>query len=121
MFKACSCGQEWDTLERFLSDEGVGLCGYFALPMHPELSAIAFNHHACKSTMAISAFEFKHMYQGPVFQGNHYHHVDCVGACKDSTNLESCPMHCECVWVREVMQIIRNWPKQNFVAADSKE
>ncbi len=36
---------------------------------------------------------------------------DCPGYCLHETELRSCPAHCECAYIREIIQRIKTWVK----------
>jgi hypothetical protein len=38
---------------------------------------------------------------------------ECPGYCLHQDELQPCPARCECAYVREIIQIIRNWPKRD--------
>ena len=112
IFKQCSCcASPWFTREEFLRDENIELVGYQVNFSHLELGYFLFNHLTCESTMAIPAGLFKDLYAGPVFAQRLTGTEVCQGFCKDLEALGPCDNQCECVYVREIMQIIRNWLK----------
>lgn len=108
-FKECPmCDHAWETRDRFLGDAGLTLVGY---QVHfEELTAglLLFNH-TCNGTLAIEAGDFEDLYDGVVFVDRATGSDDCPGYCLHQDELEPCPAKCECAYVREVMQIIRNW------------
>jgi hypothetical protein len=112
-FKKCTCCESpWYTRDEFLQDENTRLVGYQVNFSHLELGYFLFNHLACESTIAIPAGLFKDLYKGSVFAERMTGTEICQGFCKDKDAIEPCDAHCECAYVREIMQIIRNWPKQ---------
>jgi len=114
-FKRCTCCQSpWCTREEFLQDENTVLIGYQANFCQLELGYFLFNHLTCMSTLAIPAGKFKDLFAGPVF-GQRLTDTDvCQGFCKDIRSLEPCEEKCACAYVREIMQIIRKWPKEAY-------
>ena len=69
-----------------------------------------FNHR-CKGTLAIPAEQFRDLYKGPIFKERATGSDDCPGHCLHEDQLDPCPVRCECAYVREILQIIRRWPK----------
>ncbi len=112
IFKICSCCEApWYTRDEFLNDEQIDLVGYQANFCQLELGFLLFNHLNCESTIAVHAGLFKDLYSGPIF-GQRLTGTDvCQGFCKDSVALEPCEEKCECAYIREIIQIIRIWPK----------
>jgi len=118
IFKKCSCCESpWLNRNEFLQDENIVLIGYQANFCHLELGYFLFNHLICQSTIAIPAGLFKDLHDGPVFKQRLYGTEICQGFCEDITALEPCENQCECAYVREVMQVIRDWPKQEYQIA----
>ena len=117
IFKKCSCDKSpWFNRNEFLQDDNIVLIGYQANFCHLELGYFLFNHMTCQSTIAIPAGLFKDLHDGPVFTERLYGTEFCQGFCEDIKSLEPCENKCECAYVREVMQVIRNWPKQEYQA-----
>ena len=106
-FKKCApCGFEWESLDAFLGDPAVEILGYQVHFEELELGIFLFNH-SCKATLAIPVHEFRHLYDGPVFEARQTGGEDCPGYCLRETELCSCPAHCECAYVREIIQRIK--------------
>ena len=105
MFKQCGmCEKVWRNYHDFLSDPYVSLVGYqVAFEEELEAGLFLFNH-SCHNTLAIPAGAFTHFYDGPIFK------VRATGT--DKCQLQPCPAECECAYVREVLQIIKKWPKE---------
>jgi hypothetical protein len=95
-----------------MQDENTKLVGYQANFYHLELGFFLFNHLTCESTIAIPAGLFKDLYAGPVFAERMAGTEVCQRFCKDVEALDPCEAQCECAYVREILQIIRNWPKE---------
>ncbi len=76
-----------------------------------ELGYLLFNHLTCQSTIAVPAGLFKDLYDGPVFSERKTDSDQCPGYCNDREALDVCGAECECAYVREIMQIVREWPK----------
>jgi hypothetical protein len=79
-----------------------------------ELGLFLFNHDTCGTTLALQAGAFTDLYDGPVFAGSgKLMGTDaCSTYCLNSSDLRPCPKECECAYVRQVLQIVRSWPKQ---------
>ena len=111
-FKRCTnCKYLWRERDDFLGDPLVELIGYQAWLPDPELGLVLFNHHECGTTMALEARAFEDLFDGPVYEASKHGSEECFGFCDDEQALESCPAECACAWVREVLQILRRWPK----------
>jgi hypothetical protein len=113
IFKACTCCDfPWSSRTEFLQDANTELVGYQANFCQLELGYFLFNHLTCESTIAIPAGLFKDMYAGPLFAQRLTGTEVCQGFCDDMDAIEPCDAQCECAYVREIMQTIRNWPKK---------
>ncbi len=110
-FRRCTCGHEWASREDFLGDPDVTIVGYQVDFEALHLGLLLFNH-ACRTTLAIEAGQFRDLYDGPVFKKKRTESPDCPGYCVHRDNLERCPVECECAYVREIIQILRAWPKR---------
>lgn len=86
----------------------MALIGY-----QPHFKALETGHfyfnHRCRGTFTVTAGEFTDLYQGPVFEQPAAGSGACPGYCLKRDALQACPALCECAYVREVMQIIRQW------------
>jgi hypothetical protein len=112
-FKQCSsCGQIWNTREGFVGDSTIDIVGYQV--NFPSLGEglFLFNHN-CRTTLTIRASEFKDLYDGSIFAERLTNSEDCPEYCLHNDNIERCPAKCECAYIREIIQVIRNWPKRN--------
>ena len=118
IFKKCSCcDNPWFSREDFLQDRNTDLVGYQANFCQLELGYFLFNHLTCESTIAIPAGLFKDLYAGPVFAQRMTGTENCRGFCKDAKDLQPCDVKCECAYVRDIMQKIRSWPKEQIAMA----
>lgn len=109
MFKHCNkCGRQWETRKSFLNDKEIVIVGYQVHFEELMLGLFLFNH-GCKTTLSLSADLFIDLYDGPVFSERVIGTEKCPGFCLDQSNLSPCPASCECAYVRETMQIIKNW------------
>jgi hypothetical protein len=110
-FKKCGpCGFEWETLDSFLGDPAIEIIGYQVHFEELKLGIFLFNH-SCNGTLAIRVDNFKHLYDGPIFKERKTGGEDCPGYCLHESELRSCPAHCECAYIREIIQRIKNGVK----------
>jgi hypothetical protein len=116
-FKTCTfCRHVWPSREAFLTDPQISLVGYQAFSPDLVLGLFLFNHLVCKTTLAIHAREFVDLYDGPIYGERLDETEACQGHCKDTHDLEPCAQRCECAYVREVVQLVRQWPKEGTAA-----
>jgi hypothetical protein len=114
IFKQCTCCHKiWDTREIFLSDPNIKIIGYKADFETLDLGMFFFNHliAECCSTITIYVKQFKELYSGKYYGINKRGTNDCHGFCNSIENLNKCDVFCECVFVREIIQIIKEYPK----------
>jgi len=115
-FKICTtCSKPWNTLEDFLADPEIKLVGYQVHFEELEAGLFFFNHlyENCYTTLAIPVKEFAKLSSRPLFSLRGKQPVCCPELCVRQGALDPCPVACECAWVREVMQTIRNWKKKD--------
>lgn len=113
VFKMCpSCSFQWRTRDHFLLDSDLEIVGYQVNFANLEEGLFLFNH-SCKTTLAIRAGAFKDLHDGPVVAERATGTEACPGHCLHRYDLNPCPAQCECNYVREVIQIIRNRPAGN--------
>jgi hypothetical protein len=93
----------------FLDDPTLELIGY--QPNFSELEAglFLFQHNTpdCGTSLAIEAGRFSDLYDGPIFTESLRGTDKCCGYCVHQSELRRCPAKCECAYVREILQIIR--------------
>lgn len=73
-----------------------------------------FDHvkEKCGTTLAIAAGKFSDIYDGPIFKKERMTGTEeCPEYCLNVYELEQCPQKCECAYVREILQILKIWPK----------
>ncbi len=99
------------TREDFLDDPDVAIVGYQVDFEALHLGLVLFNH-ACRTTLSLEAGLFRDLHDGPVFRRKANGAPECPGYCVHRDNLERCPVECECSYVREILQVIRGWPKK---------
>jgi hypothetical protein len=112
IFKKCSCGKVWQDRDDFLSDKMIEIRGYQANFKKLDEGLFLFNHNACQTTMGFKAGIFLGLYRGPIYSERKTGGVECPGYCLHKDNLKSCPEKCECASIREIVQIIKDWPKK---------
>ncbi|MBU1044188.1 MAG: hypothetical protein KJ915_07305 [Candidatus Omnitrophica bacterium] len=112
VFKQCpSCEFKWAGRGKFLADPQIKLHGYQADSEDLVAGLFLFTHSDCGTTMAIKAKEFTDLYSGPIFETRKTGSSECPKYCLFKDELRSCSVKCECAYVREVLQIIKNWNK----------
>jgi hypothetical protein len=99
------------TREDFLGDPDVAIVGYQVDFEVLRLGLMLFNH-ACRTTLSLEVGLFRDLHNGPVFRRKANGGPECPGYCVHRDNLERCPVECECSYVREILQVIRGWPKK---------
>jgi hypothetical protein len=107
------CGVRWVTRECFMADSNVRVIGYQADFEELQAGFFLFNHmvKGCGTTMAIAAGTFFDLYTGPVFEEHLRGAAECPRLCLRVEALEPCPLKCECRYVRDVLQVVKSWPK----------
>jgi len=116
VFKKCTvCGFQWALRDDFIRDPNIEILGYQVSFEELTEGLFLFNH-SCKGTLAISAGEFNDLYDGPIFTERATGSEDCPSYCLHEDELRPCPVQCECAYVREIIQIIKDEPKLAFVS-----
>lgn len=100
----------WDSRDRFLTDESLVIIGYQANFKELTTGLFYFNH-SCEGTLALHAYLFGDLYEGPIFDSCAADSERCPEHCLYREDLQPCPVECECAYVREIVQLIKNWPK----------
>ena len=111
--KCNNCGHVWPTREAFLTDPALVLIGYQASFQYLAAGFFLFNHERedCRTTLAVPAGDFFDLYAGPLFEERLAGSKECPAYCLQQNELARCPARCECAFVREVLQIVKDWPK----------
>jgi hypothetical protein len=118
--KQCPCcGYVWRTREGLLADPGLALAGYQVNFDDLLLGFFLFSHLACGSTIAVPAGRFRDLYDGPVYEDRATGTQECPTYCLRKDELGPCPAKCECAYVREILQIVRHWPKEAASTGDA--
>jgi hypothetical protein len=113
IFKICpGCNYGWSSRTDFLIDPNVEIIGYQA-DFRELIEGLFLFNHSCGTTLAIRAKLFIDLYNGPIFQQRLSDSEKCPGYCSIRDNFMSCELKCECAYVRETIQIVKNWPKSN--------
>jgi hypothetical protein len=111
-FKSCSaCSGHWLTREDLIADPDITVVGYQAFVRDNVPGLFLFNHRPCGTTLAIPAMAFASLYDGPVYADRLDGSPDCPDYCLTTSNLSPCPLQCECAYVREILQVVKEWPK----------
>ncbi len=114
VFKRCPlCGYPWDCRSSFLADPGIEIIGYQACFKELTAGFFLFNH-SCTGTLAILVEEFEDLYVGPLFAERKTGTDECPEYCLRKEELARCPARCECAFVREIIQLVRAWPKNHM-------
>ena len=111
LFKKCPvCKRVWETRTDFLDDPDIIIIGYQVHFKELSEGLFLFNH-SCNATMTLRAGAFRALYDGPIFKTRLTGTDDCAGHCLVEDELRPCPAECDCAYVREIMQLIKAWPK----------
>ena len=115
MFKECpTCQHKWETREELLNDPTLRLVGYQVNYVDLEAGLFLFNHDIdeCGTSLAIDAGEFTDMHKGEIFEDHTKETVsNCPGYCDERRFLGPCSEKCECSYVRDVLDKVKEWPK----------
>ena len=113
MFKKCSlCSYPWKDRNAFLSDPDIEIIGYQASFDEVKDGLFLFNHE-CKTTLALQVILFDDLYRGPRCDMALAETEECSGYCLDINALSTCSAKCKYAYVRDIIQIIRKWPKSS--------
>ncbi|OVE77943.1 hypothetical protein BVX99_01040 [bacterium F16] len=111
LFSRCStCGYLWKSRDHFLADPRIEMVGY-QVQFDELLEGLFMFNHRCGTTLSLKVEIFRNLYNGSVFEECQKDEPGCSGMCIHRENLMPCPLHCECSFVREIIQIIKTWPK----------
>jgi hypothetical protein len=113
-FKSCpKCKKDWDTRCYFLSDTQLKLNGYQVSFTKLDSGLLLFTHHCddCFSTMGVYVTEFDDLYTGVRYTENKALSDECPRYCINEKKLDRCEAKCECAFVREIIQIVLDYPK----------
>lgn len=111
-FKKCNhCEASWAAREDFIHDPDVVLIGYQANFVNLEKGLFLFNH-SCQSTLSVNVLAFSDMSSQPIFRQKKSGSDECSGFCLHKNDFRPCPVQCECVYVREILQLLKNDTKE---------
>jgi len=91
-------------------DPDLEMAGYQVHYEHVDTGLLLFNH-SCGSTIALTVASVKNLYDGTASEKKAFGSKECPNFCSHSDNLKACPVDCEYAYVRDIMQIIKAWPK----------
>jgi len=114
-FKVCpGCRYVWEDREKFLSDPNLVVVGYQVNYDDPNAGLVLFTHEIpeCETTLVIEVREFSDMYTGPICEDLLENTEACPGYCRDRFSLERCAKECKCTFARDILQVLRGWPKR---------
>jgi len=113
-FKTCHvCNKAWTNRNEFLDDGDITIIGYQVHFKELTEGLFLFNHF-CGSTISVRAGLFKDLYSGPMFEERLTGTDECSGYCLVEHELRPCPAKCDCAYAREIVQIIKAWPKLDW-------
>lgn len=119
IFTECpNCHETWSTQEEFITDEQLEITGYEADFDGLERGRFLFTHRrqSCQSTLTVRVMDFVNLYRGEIFPERKTKSSQCPLYCIDSTQLNRCTVVCECAYVREIIQMIKE--KRTFWLPD---
>ena len=113
-FKICpNCKVVWETIDEFLSDPKTGLAGYQVDSEDLEGGLFFFTHQqkGCFTTLAIPVTDLLSLNDHPLLEKRDEQLCSGSEFCQHQNDLSPRPKKCECVWVRDILQTIKAWPK----------
>ena len=115
IFKTCTgCKTPWFSRNEFLANDNIEIVGYQVNFGDLRLGLFLFNHLTCQSTIGVPAGLFKDLHDGPVFSKCLAGSEQCPGYCMSREVLQPCQNRCEGAYVRDILQILRDWPKEIY-------
>jgi hypothetical protein len=105
--KCKKCNTLWKNRNDFITDTEVEIFAYQVHFENLKEGLFLFNH-SCGDTIALKAAEFSDLYTGKVFDKSQAGTENCGEHCMHANDLDPCPAACECAYVREIIQIIKN-------------
>lgn len=114
-FKKCTvCGKKWINQSIFLFDPDIRLVGYqVSFDAALEAGLLLFNH-SCGTTLAVPVKKFQDLHEGPVAVERMIEEKSPKYCLNEDGQLD-CPAGCKCADVKEIMKIIKSWPKKKAV------
>ena len=118
-FKEClPCGNKWFARDDFLEDSSIEIIGY-QVNFDDLLAGIFLFNHSCGASLYLSVRYFNGLYEGPIFKERVTGSDDCPEYCLYQDQLDKCSARCECAYVRNIIDIIKKWPKKMSAIASS--
>jgi hypothetical protein len=117
-FKTCPlCNEQWLTREDFLADPHLECRGYQVNLdlLHDGLFFFVHGKPGCGTGLAIDVSEFIGLYNGKTYIERIDRTSECPGHCFDKEDLRPCKKTCACAFIRDLLQVIREWPKRKPV------
>ena len=109
--KCQTCDDKWFTRDDFLEDISIKIDGYQVNFDELEAGVFLFTH-LCGATLELSVGTFKELYQGPIFIKRATGTDECPEYCLYQDELGLCASICECAYVRNIIDIIKKWPRE---------
>jgi len=114
LFKTCPvCKKVWKARNDFMDDPDVVIIGYQVHFKELTEGLFLFNH-SCNATLTVRAGAFSDLYAGPMFTTRLTGTDECPGYCLVEHELRPCPAKCDCAYAREIVQLIKTWPKLDW-------
>lgn len=114
-FKTCRvCRFNWSDRDQFLEDSDIELVGYQVHFRDLDKGFSIFNH-SCRTSLAVAVEHFRDLYLEPIVQERKTETAECPEYCQHESELQPCPVKCECAFVRDIIQLIRKWLKKRIV------
>jgi hypothetical protein len=112
VFKECSsCGNQWFARDDFLEDPAIEIIGYQVNFDNLLAGTFLFNH-SCGATLSFPVRYFNGLYEGTIFKERITGSDNCPEYCLYEDQLDNCSARCECAFVRNIIDIIKKWPKR---------
>ena len=110
-YKICkTCDFKWGDLNDFLGDPDTIITGYRVNFDELAAGTLLFEH-SCGATLNLFVNEFKGLHEGPTIRKRATGTEECPEYCLYQDKLDICPANCECAYVRDIIYIIKSWPK----------
>ena len=110
-FQICKyCAFKWGDLNDFLGDPGIKINGYRVNVDDLTAGTFIFNH-LCGATLKLSVKEFTFLHEGPIYKERATGTEECPEYCLYQDQLDTCPARCECAYVRDIIDLIKSWPR----------
>jgi hypothetical protein len=109
-FRECpKCRHLWPDGESFLSDSSLRFLGYQVNYEELNDGLFLFVHHipSCGTSLAVKPGDFINMHKWPVFGDCLANTEQCAGHCPNVDDLNPCPQPCNCAYVRDIMQGVK--------------